>query len=490
MRVFSVTEMREAEEYTMKTLNISVTELMFKAGKALAEDFLSRVKPEKSSRILMVSGTGNNGGDGLVLTKELLDFDYQVELMIIGDMTRASESFKHYLDGINVILNVRNDADIDNVKETFEKADYILDGIFGIGLKREVSGVYRSIIDIINETNKPVYSLDIPSGISPENGIKLGTSIKAKFTGVVGNLKLGNLLNDALDHHGEIEILDIGIISNDSQNITYLDFHDVDINPLERTHNSNKYTYGLGLFIGGSKTMMGAIQMAAMSSLRSGLGIARVFYEESATNITQLFPELILQSYNKYETIKNHLPKAKAIVFGPGMEKNSPASNRVLDHLLKKDIPLLIDAGGLAYINTQQSLESNHCVLTPHAGELARMFSVDTKEVLNAPLEYIGRLTEKGYVVLYKGPATIISDQKKTYILQAKNPGLAKAGTGDVLSGIIAAYLISNDPISAAIKGMALHSLAAETAREKIGVCSMTASDVIKSIGDVLKGLK
>lgn len=488
-KVLSVAMMKAAESFTMNKFNISETDLMAKAGKALAEDFLTRGKPGKSNLVLFVLGIGNNGGDGLVVFRTLIEKGYLVKLLIIGNITNASESFKYYFDENFDYVNTKDKTNLEQTRVLIESADYIIDGIFGIGLKREIKGIYKEIVDMVNLSSSTTYSLDIPSGISPENGIILGTAIKSDLTGVVGYLKFGNLLNDALDYHGKIKVLDVGIISETESETEYIDFHDVDISPLERKHNSHKYTYGLGLFLGGNITMMGSIQMSAMAAMKSGLGIARVLHGKSVPNVVQLYPELILQSISKYETVKQFLPKAKTIVFGPGMEKNSPMFGRVLDHLLNKEIPLLVDANGLEYININQSLESEHVIITPHAGELARMVSVKVEEVLENPLRYINSLTKKGYVVLLKGPATIIADKEKTYILQAKNPGLAKAGTGDVLSGIISAYLVDDKPIRAAVKGMALHSLVAEKARESVGVYSLTATDIINSISKVLKAI-
>ncbi len=487
--ILTTKQMRDFEENTMKKLNINETDLMKKAGLALTKDFLSRVNPDINAKILVLAGIGNNGGDSLVMQKELIKSGYDLKLCVIGNLEKASSSFKYYFDPSNDNLLIDNQEALEELEKEINDYKYVIDAIFGIGLKREVKGIQEKVIEILNKHERIVYSIDIPSGLSPDSGLVLNKAVKANYTGVLGNMVFGNLLNDALDHQGEINILDIEIIGDETVKAKYLELDEINIKPMERKHNSYKYTYGLGLFIGGHVSMMGAIQMAAMASIRSGLGIARVIHGDMTNSFTRFYPELIFQSVTKYENIKPFLNKANSIVFGPGMETNSPMFNRVLDHLLNKDNPILIDAGGLEYINLNQKPKNMNCILTPHSGELARMFSVTVKEVIEEPLKYISMLTELGYTVVYKGPASIIADKNETYIIQAKNPGLAKAGTGDCLSGIIASYMVNNTPIQAALKGVALHSLAAENAVRNKSIYSMTASDLIESISEVLKNL-
>lgn len=485
MIVLNQTEMAEFDDYTLKSLNISEIDLMKKAGEALTLDFLSRVKPLKSSIISIFSGVGNNGGDALVMLALLKSAGYSVNLYIVGDLEKASEAFRYFYSKVENVLFI---DDLDSTYQTQNKvyeSEYIIDGIFGNGLIREVKGYRKDLFEYINSSKSIVYSIDLPSGINPNNGKILGTSIKANYTGVLGFYKIGNLINDALDYHGKIKVLDIGIVQKFPIYRKLIDVSEYKLKFNQRKHNSNKYTNGFTLFIGGKKSMMGSIQMSAISGMKSGLGIAIIISDLSG-NFTQLYPELII--VDKFdEVVTNYLEKSNSIVFGPGLEKNDEIYKDILGSIINSDKKIVIDASGLKYINVKKKVNNPNVILTPHIGELANMFGLKSEEITNDPLKYIGKLTDLGYNVLLKGPCTILANKNQIKFIQAKNKGLATAGSGDVLAGIIGAMSIDLDALDAMEQSVIIHSRASYLAKDKYGERSLLASNIIEFLSEVIK---
>lgn len=470
VKVFYTEDIRKMEELTCEQKQITIRELMYQAGYVLAKDFLSRVMPLVKEEILVIAGTGNNGGDALVVFQELKQNGYNVKLAIIGDAEKGSETFKFYLKMLPQHIEL---ITMENIEKAVRKSKFIIDGIFGIGLNRDVSGDFKYLIKLINQAKKIVYSLDVPSGINADSGLLMGMAIKAKFTGVVGKYKLGNFLNDALDYHGEIKLLDIGLLEGYSD-IYYLDYADVDLTK-ERFHNTYKYSYGNIAFIG-SSSMPGAINLSAKAALRSGVGLVEVFvYKE----ITRFDEEII---YSKLEEDTN-LSKYDVVVFGPGIKEVTPLYQKVFDQLITENKKVIVDAGGLKYLDLKKKY--NNIIITPHLKELADILKMDIETLRKDPITQLRLLAKKGIITLLKGATTIIQEQRYTYLLQAKNHGLATAGTGDVLSGIIASFLVNDTSVNSLVKGSAAQMKAADFARKKYSEVAMIASDVIDNLHKV-----
>lgn len=486
MLVLSVEEMREFEEHTLSMLKMTEIELMNTAGVALANDFLARVQPKKDSSIGVVAGIGNNGGDALVMAITLQKLGFKPKIFVVGELPTARDAFLHYFDLAGTVISITNKEELEVHQVDIMKSEYILDGLFGIGLSREVTGFYSDLIDYINASKCVVYSVDIPSGIHPKNGLLFGNAVHANYTGVVGYLKLGNLMSDALDYHGEIQVLQIGIAQKYPIKKEFIECNVREIRKPLRKHNSNKYSNGLGVFIGGRQSMMGSIQMSAISAMKCGLGISVILSDLKDHNYTQFYPELIIQNHVGDEA-RQLLDKAKVVVFGPGLGVHNDDYQKLLDYLLETDIPLLVDASGFTYLDIHKTYHNQHVLLTPHIGELAKMFNISSEEVRLDPFKYVNMLSENGFNVALKGPCTVVTSKGKTGFIQAKNPGLATAGTGDVLSGIIAAFLSREEAFDAMSSGVITHALAADYVSKELGEISLMASDLISSIYKVLK---
>lgn len=485
MNVLTVEEMKLFDQNTLVELDMPETDLMFRAGYRLVKDFLQRAKPGSHKKITVIAGIGNNGGDAIVMALELLKLGYLVEVMVVGDLAHAGDSFLYYYNQLRQALNITTNEDIATKLDCVKQSSIIIDGLFGVGLSKPISGYRMDLIEAVNRCRKTVYSIDIPSGLHPMQGIPFPVAIKATYTGVIANLKLGNLLNDALDYHGEWTVLDIGIIQKYVVNRVYIEVEKTKILWPHIPHNINKYTKGLGVFIGGRNSMMGSIQMSAISSMKSGLGIAYVFSRINKP-FTQFYPEIIIDDVNSaaFHTLLDRKP---VVVFGPGMESQDQEYQTLLKRLIHRNIPMVIDATGLEYLDLNQDFHEHRIIVTPHVGEMAKLMQVSKEEVQSDPLRYIKKLTDNGLYVLLKGQTTIIASDRETAFLQANNPGLATAGSGDVLAGIVAAFLANNEPYEAMMNGVVLHSRAGQKARDKYGIVSMTASNIIEMLPDISK---
>ncbi|MDY0024240.1 MAG: NAD(P)H-hydrate dehydratase [Candidatus Izemoplasmatales bacterium] len=467
VKVFYVEEVRKIEELTLEHKQITNKELMYQAGYVLAKDFLSRMMPNVTDEILVIANTGNNGGDALVVFQELKKLGYNAKLYIVGNKEKMTDSFKYYYD--NLETKVENKSYNQWLKE-IKNAKFIIEGIFGIGLNKDISGDLKLLINDMNKFNKNVYSIDIPSGINADTGEVMSVAVKAKFTGVLGVLKLGNLLNDALDYHGELKVLDIGLLEGYSD-IYYLDYKDIDVSRI-RLHNSHKYTYGKNAFIG-SSNMPGAINLSAMAALRSGLGLAEVFYDE---DIYRHNLEIIYKKLNKDQDFSSY----DVIVFGPGLTEEKDIYKESFDKIEKSSKKIVLDAGGIKYLNLKQ--KHKNLLITPHLNELSQLLKVERDLIKKNPVHYLRDLANKGIITLLKGPTTIIQEQRYTYLLQAKNTGLATAGSGDVLAGIISAFLVDETMINATVKAFTTHAKAADYARKRRSEVSLIASDIIDNL--------
>lgn len=479
MKVLTVKEMREFEKQTLTAEGINDKHLMRKAGNKLVQDFMNRVHPTIDKKITVIVGVGNNGGDALVMAIELKQLGYDPKILVFGNVNNSSDAFLHYFDLAGKVEIINDSVGVNNIQETIFASDYIIDGLFGIGLSKEITGYRKELIEYINESDTNVYSIDIPAGIHPDNGLVMGIAVEADFTGVIGNYKIGNLLNNAMDYHGKINVLDIGIIVKSTLSRSVVKINEIDLHSKKRLHTLNKYSCGLGVFIGGKKSMMGSIQMTAYAGLKSGFGIVRVLADLMDNNFTQFYPELII-SENTGDDILPLLDKAKVCVYGPGIDDFSK-HKKLLNYLLKSDKPLVIDATGLQHVELKE-YENKTIFLTPHLGELSKMLKIDVSEIKKDPLKHIKTLTDLGFNVLLKGSCNILATKTETVFIQVDNTGLATAGSGDVLSGILAANISKENLLGSMIKAVCIHTLAADHAMQEYGEVSLTASDIIKNI--------
>jgi len=492
-------EMKQLDKLTIQETNITSYDLLYQAGTALFNHIFGENYQISNESILVIAGIGKNGGDALVISKHLFDRGIDFKIIVVGeDKNQADETSvileKILKNGIKVV-RVDDYGSVNDARDLIDNTSLIIDGIFGIGLNRKVAGYHKEIIELINGSYAKKISIDIPSGINANNGVVEGVAVLADETIVIQNYKQGNLLNDARDYCGEVTLLDVGILQMlfmEPQLILSKAYLKNKIP--KRKHNSYKYNYGNILTIGGSKGMMGAPLMSAYTSLRTGTGLSHVSYNEKyAKYINNVYPEIMVDTFSGIEDIPSQTQNKTAIIFGPGLGKNDELNLEILTYLLSIDTPLIIDADGIYYLGQviQDYSDRKNIIITPHNKEMATFLDVDIEEVIKEPVLLSKNIAHKyNLTVVLKGTCTIITNNDETYFSTHGNPGLATAGTGDILTGIIGSLLGRGfSPIESSKIGVLIHSIAADLASKEYGEESLIASDICKYIPKVLKNI-
>lgn len=479
-------EMQDVDRETIEQIGMPGLVLMERASQRIAERLKQKAK--KQDRILSVAGCGNNGGDALAAARILLEEGFSVDFIVAGDLEKASKDLKTQLAILNRLgYEQKNGID-------YNDYDWILEGLFGVGLSREISGVYRETVEAINAGRAKVMSVDIPSGISGDTGKVLGCAVRADVTVTFGGPKAGHLLYPGKDYAGQLFVEKIGFF--DSVLKKYAEgfvYEKSDLRKLPvRVADSHKGTYGKVLIVAGNETMSGAAYFSAKSALRMGSGLVKVISHGSNRQILQsMLPEVL---FGTEEDLKTSLEWCDCILFGPGMgvsEHTKELLETVLSHGTK---PLVLDADGLNTVSHygMQIRYPGGCVLTPHLLEAARLLGISAEQV-KEDLSGAGyRAADKFHSVAVLKDATtlVVSEGQPIYYNCSGNHGMATGGSGDVLGGMIVSLLGRGMKcFEAAALGVYIHGLAGDHAAERLGHDSMLASDIIDSISSVLGGI-
>lgn len=487
--------------------------LMERAAMKVAEHVKAFLHADGSGHAAFVCSTGNNGADGIATARMLAMDGYDCHIFLAGNMEHATEEF-------NVQLRLARFLDIpvcffngDIHTSFFDEYNVIVDALFGIGLSREVEGSYKKIIECINDSGKKVISVDIPSGINPADGQIMGIAIQADVTVTFGYAKLGQLLYPGKEYTGELYVEQIGFLPFDSamyeksgetvnSALYFADEKDFKASVPVRARRSNKGNYGKPLIIAGSKDMTGAAFMSGLAAYRTGAGVVTVLTHESIESyLKSMLPEAIVKSYadEPEDVLKIALASASVVVLGPGMAV-SELSKRVVGYVLKNStIPVIADADALNIISedTQGWLGTPNgikrtapLVITPHVGEMSRL-SGHTISELASDIPYYALEFAKRYgvyCVLKDAVSAVASPDGDIFLTTCGNPGMATAGSGDVLTGILAAVNAWTDEsfFKRIAVGVQLHAMAGDAAAERLGEHSLMARDIIEAIPGLL----
>ena len=468
-RILTVSEMQQADNYTINTLGISKDELVFRAGSAVAGEILKRFK---GGRVLVCIGKGNNGEDGKVVAQIL--------------------SKKH---GFSVMsVNVSN-----GIFKIFDKNfDIIVDCIFGTGLNKPVEGKFLTAIQKINTSGAYVVSCDIPSGLCGDTGLSYGDCVKANLTVAIQEFKLGHFLNDGKDYCGEVVVKDIGI-SVWGENYAKR-FNNDDLKSFfpKRKNNTNKGDYGKVAIFGGSKNYPGSVMLSynAVVALKMGVGYSTVILPDCLFNTFSLnSPECIIKCLkddgNGFICDKEQLNSIlhfDSIAFGMGVGI-SVEIYKIIEFLLNNySGRLILDADALNTISKFgcEILGNHKCevVLTPHIKEFSRLICEGIDKILENPITFARDFAKKyNVLVALKSATTIITDGKELYVNTTGNSGMAKAGSGDVLSGIMAGLATRKEEFLDCVAGACyLFGLTGDFALNEQNEYTLTASDIIKNL--------
>ena len=491
----------DLDEMAIKIDGVSSEVLMRQAGKKTA-DFIKKNFPN-SKTITIVVGKGNNGGDGLSAALHLKNYNYNSAVFSFYDKNMLSkDSLRFYNDCVKNSISITH---LSMPPSKYDQSGLVLDSLLGIGFKGQLN---KNIANWTNWINKfsVVLSCDIPTGIDSDTGKISIDSVKADYTIAMGFPKIGCIIEPGKSYSGQISSVDIGFPNKVNQlngikwNITTDEHIKNTLKPLVR--DTHKYKQGKVLILAGSDGMTGAAYLATMGALRSGCGIAKTFspkslktiYERKITEGMTISCEdngLGCFSDDNFNQIMDHVEWADVILIGPGLGKNN-----VTVELLKKlykfiNKPMVIDADGFSPFYDDISLINklkNKYVMTPHIGELGNLFDVDTKELKDDLIGYIEKITMPEFsAVVVKGAPSLISDGKYGYINTNGNPGLATAGTGDVLSGVIASFISQGyNMLESTVISTYIHGYAADKKSQSISERGMIASDLLIEIGKKL----
>lgn len=475
-RVLTTQQMKNADNYTITKLGIPEEVLVKRAGHTIASVIIDKFN---GGRVLVCVGKGNNGADGRVVADILLKTSgFNVEVF------DASCGANHLLE---------------------EKFDIIVDCIFGTGLSRAVQGKYKEVVEFINKSGAFIVSCDIPSGISGDTGLVQGDAVKADITVAIQEYKLGHFLNDGLDYSGELIVKDIGISLLEEDYVFKLDDEDVSNYFKPRKHKVNKGNFGKVAVFGGSKKYFGSALLSASSlaSLKTGAGYSYLYIPESLYTVyAGVNPECIIGTFTDKdgeilfceENLKQLL-EFKSIAIGMGLGVSEETYKTVCYFVKNYKGRLVIDADGLnSLANYGVDVLKEKCceiVLTPHIGEFSRLIGKTVSEIVSNSVGYAKEFANKyGITLLLKSACSVITNGEKVFINTTGNSGLAKAGSGDVLSGFLAGMLLRDDnPLILACVSAYVFGKAGEIASCEQNEYTVTASDVVKALPKAINSL-
>lgn len=486
-------QMKRIDNYTIQEMKIPGMVLMERAAEAVVT--VMKKKISLLDRILVVCGPGNNGGDGIAAGRILFLQGYDVAILFLGEADKATQAMRDQYD-IAVKMGIR----IENSNKLPEYT-IIIDSIFGVGLSREVSGEYEQIILRINELNKTVFAVDIPSGISADSGRVMKVAIRAEETITFGFHKKGLLLYPGAEYAGNITVADIGFPEEAAAcvnlNTFYYEKEDLQRLPLRRNY-SHKGTYGKVLVIAGSQGMSGAAYLSAKAAYRTGAGLVKILSCEANRTILQtLIPEAVFSAYDQaglepsqwQSKLEQELNWASVIVIGPGLGQNQ-LSQELLDAVVNKaEVPLIIDADGINLLAKDPGIMlKDNTILTPHLMEFSRLIGHSIPKITHNLIDTAGHYSYNNLIYTIKDARTICSYKDRSYINVSGNHGMATGGSGDVLTGMIAALVAQGmEAYEATCLAVYIHGLSGDVAAEEKGAYSMMASDILDGLVTVLK---
>lgn len=504
MKISTVNEMRNMDQHAMEKYGIVQELLMENAGQAAYFTILKEFGI-KNKNFVTFCGAGHNAGDGLVVTRKIHSNGGHVTVFLLGDSSKFEGAAKQNFDIVNKLkIKVINLQDISLALETINKADAIVDAIFGTGLDREVKGKYKDIIDIINTSRKTVFSIDVPSGINGDTGQVMGTAVKADYTTTFGLPKTGNMLYPGFEHVGKLYVTHISFppVMQDAEQ---LKIATNDPKPLPvRNKDAHKGSYGKVLFIAGASNYLGAPYFSAMSFLKAGGGLSYLATPENLVDsIGNKGNEIIfipLKSTNSgsisldnKKDLLQFSENADMVVIGPGLSLNEETQQLVRELSAEINKPLLIDGDGLTAIARDLECIKKRkapTILTPHLGEMARIVGKNINDIANNKIDILQHAAQKlNATIVLKGAHSLIGyPDKGVFINLSGNPGMATAGSGDVLTGTIAAMFGLGFSVNDATRmGVFMHGFAGDMAAKDKGEDGLVAGDILQYLPVALK---
>jgi len=511
-KVCSVEEMRWIDEEASKR-GVDHLLLMEDAGTAIF-NLIHRVYGVYGKRFVVVAGTGNNGGDALVAARRLYAYGGQVEVYVVGDPERYRDPARRNYEialKMGILIRVVKDAeDLHLLEESLQRCDVVVVGLIGIGLKGEVIGLARSVIEAINRSGKPVVSVDIASGIDGNNGLVRGVAVKSTYTVTFGLPKIGNILYPGYHYCGRLYVSRLSyppdLLGSDRIQIEL----NAPVKLPERIRWGHKGTFGKLLVVAGARYYYGAPYYSSYSFLKAGGGYSRLATPKSVVPvIAARCSEVVyhpmeeteegtlsLKSYEKIlEIIREH--GVDIVILGPGVSLHEETQELIRRLTEAIDKPVIVDGDGLTAISRDLDVVKRRkapTILTPHPAEFSRLTGLRVEDIREDPVGCVRRTAKElnSYIVLKGAHSLIAYPDGRVYINMTGNPGMAKAGMGDVLNGTIAAmYGVGlRDPGEATRMGVLVHGLAGDLVADEIGEDGVTPEAVMDKLPEAVKILR
>lgn len=506
MRIVTASQMRSIDEQTIEAIGIPGIVLMENASRAVVR-FICSNFPD-ASRIAILVGKGNNGGDGLVIARHLMMSDVSVIVFLFSpaDCFRGdAQTNLSIVQNLEIpIREVSSKTNLKQIEKSLTEMDLVVDSIFGTGLRGGVHGHIAEIIRLVNESSVPILAVDIPSGLNADNGRAEGACVCADITLTIGLPKLGLLTYPGVEIAGKLEIVptyEVGFPES------IIETHDIVLNWIQhedavrllpdRTPNSYKTSYGRVFVVAGSIGMTGAATLASEAVLRVGAGLVILGIPASLNQVLEMkltevmtipLPEtdqgsIALAAESR---IGEYIDRNESVLaIGPGLSQHFETAELVNRLVCQHDKPMVIDADGLNAV--AQNLDTlkflnTESVLTPHPGEMSRLLDVPVSEIEADRVNIAQQFAQDHQLVLVlKGvPSIVARYDGQVWINSTGNAGMATAGSGDVLTGVIAGFIAQGmDSFSAAVLGVYLHGFAGDLASESVGQYGMVAGDLL-----------
>ena len=490
-------QMKAADQYTIQKLEVPSLELMEHAAQACVQ-VLEDEKVDLS-HVCVVCGSGNNGGDGFAIARILQNNRYSVETFCVGNPEHYTEETQEQMHRLQEC-----GGKITYGMPQEDSYSVIIDAVFGVGLSRKVEGRYRQVIEQMNRMRGTKFAVDIPSGLSATTGCILGCAFKADYTVTFQLKKIGLELSQGRTMAGRVIVPDIGISTDsicEDQEIVRTAGKDIYRKMLpDRPEDSNKGTYGRLLVIAGSKGMAGAAYLNAHAAYMTGAGLVRIYTSSDNREILQtLLPEAIITTYEEYnkEELLSLLTWADSVCIGSGLGM-SRLSEKILKTVIEYvKVPCLIDADGLNLLaenkNYLNQMAERRFVITPHMKEMSRLTGTPVGELKADRIQILKDFISRYRItcVLKDSRTLIASEEKGIRMNLTGNSAMAKAGSGDVLAGVISGWMVQGkEAEDAAELGTYIHGLSGDLAKFEKGVYSVMARDLIEYISKALMKLE
>lgn len=507
MKVSRVSEMRSLDREAIEKHGIAEDILMENAGLA-AYRVLSQEVSLQGGRFAVICGAGNNGGDGFVVARKIVSDGGNARVYILGRRDQFAGAARKNLDILlRMPVEIQEVRSVSSIRMEVLHCDAVVDALFGTGLARAVEGLHREVIDLINECHKPVFSLDIPSGVNADTGEVMGADVKADFTVTFGLPKIGNLLYPGYEHCGTLFVSHISYPPALSRSRRLK----IETNePVElpfRTPWGHKGDFGEALFIAGAPGYLGAPYFAAQSFLKAGGGYSRLAAPASITPfLGSKGSEIVFLPQKETKagslSLKNKgglldlAERMDIVVLGPGLSLEGETQRLVRELARGIRKPLLIDGDGLtAVAGDLRALKGRKAetILTPHPGEMARITGLSTAEIKENSVGVLQKTSkELNAIVVLKGAHSLVGcPDGRVFINLTGNAGMATAGSGDVLTGTIAAMFGLGLPLQDAVRmGVFVHGLSGDFAAWEKGEDGITAQDVLDHLPFTMKAIR